>query len=163
MNRPLALHQITAMEASPAELVSIAAEAGCQSVCIFTHIPAVALPDGSESAPFPLVTQDNVAEVKERLQATGIKVENIEYFPVAPDGAIEDFRKGFQLGAELGARRAVVHIHDADDARAVDTLGRLADLAAEYDLSIGLEFMGITPACNSIQRAAWFVDQADRP
>ena len=55
--RSLGLHQITAMEASPAELVSIAADVGCQQVCVFTYVPAVALPDQSGAAAFPIVTE----------------------------------------------------------------------------------------------------------
>ena len=56
----------------------------------------------------------------------------------------------------------MTHVHDADDARAVDTLGRLGALAAEHGLRLGLEFMGLTPACASIERAAWFSEQVGR-
>ncbi len=162
MARPLALHQITAMEASPLELVSIAAAAGCQKVCIFTHVPAVGLPDQRGGAAFPLVTEALKPQMLARLRECDVTVGNIEFFPVAADVPIEHYRAAFALGAELGAERAVTHIHDAVDTRAIDTLGRLADLAAEYRLGLGLEFMGLTPACNSIARAAWFVDQVAR-
>jgi sugar phosphate isomerase/epimerase len=159
MVRPLALHQITAMEASPVELVTIAAAVGCQGICVFTHIPMIALPDQHGTAAFPLVTEDMKPQLLACLRDQGVTVGNIEFFPVAADVPVEQYRAAFALGAELGAARAVTHIHDAVDTRAVDTLGRLADLAAEYRLGLGLEFMGLTPACNSIARAAWFVDQ----
>lgn len=160
--RRLALHQITAMTASPLELVALAAETGCQQVCLFTHVPAAALPDASDPVAFPLVDRDNVGPLRRHLLDHGIGVGNIEFFPVVADGDIERYREGFALGALIGARRAVTHIHDDDDARAVDTLGRLCDLAADHDLRLGLEFMGLTPACASIQRGVWFVEQVGR-
>lgn len=162
--RELALHQITAMESSPAELVSLAAGAGCQKVCLFTHVPEAALPDGSAAAAaFPLVTRANLDMVKARMAETGVGVGNIEFFPITSAVAAETYREGFALGAELGACRAVVHIHDTDDVAAVASLQAVADLAAGYGLVLGLEFMGLTPPCNSVQRAAWFVDAAARP
>jgi len=164
MPRELALHQITAMEASPPELISIAATIGCSSVCIFTHIPESALPDGRSAATaFPLVTRQTLAEVKARMAETGVGVSNIEFFPIAADIPAETYREAFALGRELGAVRAVAHIHHPDDAGAVARMQEVADLAAEHGLGVGLEFMGLTPACNSVQRALWFVEAAQRP
>ena len=48
------------------------------------------------------------------------------------DEVLTAYREALALGAGLGARRAVAHIHDPDQSRAVDRLGQLADLAAEY-------------------------------
>jgi len=160
--RPLALHQITAMEAGPVELVSIAAATGCQGVCIFTHSPRSPLPGMTTSFAFPVVDQGNRDAMLERLADTGITVGNIEFFPIQEGLDLQVYRDGLALGGELGAQRAVTHIHDPDDARAVDTLGRLCDMAAGYGITLGLEFMGLTPACNSVQRAAWFVGQVGR-
>lgn len=163
MNRPLAIHQITVMDASPAELVAIAAAVGCQQVCVFTHIPAAAMPDGRKSSPFPLITRADAEEVKAALAKHGVGIGNIEFFPITPDLSVEIYREGLALGAELGAQRAVTHIHDTDDQRAIANLQALADMAAEYGLVLGIEFMGLTPACNSVERAAWFREQAGRP
>ncbi|UUZ62826.1 sugar phosphate isomerase/epimerase [Polaromonas sp. P1-6] len=159
MPRLLALHQITAMEAGPLDLVSIAAAVGCQQVCIFTHVPVAA----RLTSPFPVVTAQMKPQMLDRLREHHISVGNIEFFPVAEDVPVESYRAALALGAELGARRAVTHIHDLSDARAVQTLGQLADLVAEFGLTLGLEFMGLTPACNSLKRAAWFVEQVARP
>jgi sugar phosphate isomerase/epimerase len=96
------------------------------------------------------------------MKKTGVGVSNIEFFPISPDDEAESYRNSLALGAQLGANRAVVHIHHPDDDAAVERLRQVADLAAEYGLSLGLEFMGITPFCNSLQRALWFVEAADR-
>jgi sugar phosphate isomerase/epimerase len=152
----LALHQITAMEASPPELLSIAAEVGCSHACVFVHLP-------TPNVPFPAVTPEMVGEMRARMGATGVGVSNLEYFPLMADTDVADFRAPLDLGAELGAHRLVAHIHDPDDMRAAANLAALADLAAERGLQVGLEFMGLTPACNSIARAVRFVELAARP
>ncbi len=146
------------MDAGPVGLVSIAAEAGCDGVCIFTHIPA-----NVDKALFPVVDEGNKAELLKAMRDRDIAVSNVEFFPITADAEIADFCHGLALGAELGAARAVCHIHDTNSDRAVDTLGKLADLAAKYGLDLGLEFMGMTAGCRSLDHAAWFVDQVARP
>ncbi|NBC37408.1 TIM barrel protein [Novosphingobium sp. FSY-8] len=155
----LGLHQITANELAPVDLVKLAAQVGCEEVCLFTHIPAAALPGDDAPTLFPVVTRADVDELKSVLAAKGVGVGNVEFFPVTAGLDIDIYREGFEVAAAIGAQRAVTHIHDGNDARAVDTLGRLGSLAAEHGLRLGLEFMGLTPACASIERAAWFVEQ----
>jgi sugar phosphate isomerase/epimerase len=156
------LHQITVNDQGPAGLVEIAARLGCTDVCLFTHIPEAALPGDDAPTLFPVVGKANLALLQAALRDHDIMVGNIEFFPVRADGEIEIYREAFAMGAAIGAARAVTHIHDSNDGRAVDTLGRLCDLAAEYDLRLGLEFMGLTPDCASIQRGIWFVEQVGR-
>ena len=157
-NRSLSLHQITAMAAGPVGLVKIAAETGCDGVCIFTYLPRSAARSG-----FPAVTEASKGEMKSALAAHSVSVSNIEFFPVTENALLADMVPALALGAELGAKCAVCHVHDPVESRAVDTLGQLADLAASLGLNLGLEFMGITPGCRTIQQAAWFVDQVGRP
>src|SRR5579862_2758629 len=156
MPRPLALHQITAMEASPEELVSIAAAVGCDRVCIFVYSPAAGIS-------FPVVTRATKAAFLGRLRGEGVGVANLEYFPITAETDLDAYRAPLELGAELGACLAVTHVHDAEEDRAADTLGRFADLAAECGLAIGLEFMGLSPGCNSLARAVRLIDRIDRP
>lgn len=56
----------------------------------------------------------------------------------------------------------VTHIHDPDPLRATDCLGRFAELAGEYGLQLGLEFMALTPGCTSLAAAAGFVKRVGR-
>ena len=161
--RTAALHHLTVRTVAPAQLPAIAAAAGFREVCLFTHVPAVTLTgSGGASAPFPLVTAQNAPAVAAALREHGVGVINCEYFPVSATVPVGNYRDALALGAQLGARRAVTHIHDTDSSRAVDRLGQLADLAAEYGLGLGLEFMGLSPACNSIARAAWYARQVGR-
>lgn len=161
--RKLALHQITAMEASPIELVSIAAETGCSEVCIFVRSPLVPKKNGEMGPLFPTVFPDMKDAMLERLAACGVGIMNIEYFPVEADTDVETYREPLRFGAELGAVRAVAHFHDTDEARGLANFGRLCDIAAEYGLKVGLEFMGLSPGCNSLARAREILAKLDRP
>ncbi|MCK9563635.1 MAG: sugar phosphate isomerase/epimerase [Bacteroidales bacterium] len=161
--RPLGLHQITAMEAEPAELIEIAHAVGYREVCLFTHIPAIdsTTVEGSEPS-FPLVTTTNKKEVMARLKDLDISVANIEFFSIYAGLDVENFRPGLELGQELNARCAVTHVLDPDFSRAVDSLARLAEMASEYSLDVGLEFMGVSPPCNSIARAVEYMRSVNR-
>lgn len=161
MNTALALHHFTIADVTPLELVPIAAETGCGAVCVFVDSPE--LPASGEEIPklmFPVVTPAMQREMIERLRDYGVTVTNIEFFPLGADTVLENFRAKLALGAELGARLAVTHVHDPDTQRAIDTLARFGQLAAEFGLKAGLEFMGLSPACNSLQKAVSLVKQA---
>lgn len=161
MNTPLALHHFTIADVTPLELVPIAAETGCGAVCVFVDSPD--LPPRGDEAPkpmFPVVTAAIKREMIQRLKDYGVIVTNIEFFPLAADTNLEAFRSKLALGAELGARLAVTHVHDTDPQRAIDTLARFGQLAAEFDLNAGLEFMGLSPGCNSLDKAVSLVQQA---
>ena len=126
---------------------------------MFTHVPP-----GKPGKPpaFPLITRESLPEVRAALDRTGVVVSNIEFFPILGSVPAETYREAFALGQELGAARAVVHIHEPDDAVALARLQEVADLAAEHGLALGLEFMGLTPHCNSLERAVRFVTEARR-
>lgn len=161
MPRSLALHHLTARESSIVELVGFAAELGCEDVCLFAHAPRIPIP-GAAFTEYPCVTEPNLREVLAALRANSVGVGNIEFFPVTQDLDLDDYVGAFDLGAQIGARRAVTHIHDTEPSRALDRLGQLCDLAARFDLKLGLEFMGLTPACASIERARWYVENIGR-
>jgi len=155
--RTLGLHQITVMEADPIALIEIARGAGYGEVCVFTHIPAIGSTEANGKKPhFPLVTEANKQDVLAALDNRGIRVANAEFFSIFEGVDIESFRPGLELACELRARCVVTHVLDPDQLRAEDSLARLAELAAEYSLDVGLEFMGVSPACNSIAKAVHY-------
>lgn len=159
--RPLALHQLTALEAGPVGLVSIAEEIGCEQVCLFVHSPRAGRE--SEADAFPIVTRAVTRELKARLDGCGISVSNVDFFPLGRDVVVGDHRAALELGAELGARRAVAIVHDTVEERAVANLARLAELAAEVGLAVALEFMGLSPGCASLRRALQLVRRVGLP
>jgi sugar phosphate isomerase/epimerase len=123
---------------------------------VFTHIPI-------PNVPIEAIAPSQAPEILARVASTGVTVRNIEVFPLTANLDIESFRAPLELGAELGGERAVTIIHDTEPARAAENLARLCDMAAEYGMKVGLEFVGSSPVCASLDAAAGFVRQADKP
>ena len=135
MSNPISLHHVTVMEVSPAELISIAAELGCKHVCLFTHVAPEA------QGLFPC-NWDQAArrEVKSRCNDTGVSAYSLEYFDVFPGIDLDIYRKGLEVGAELGARCATTHVNDSDLSWAIDNFAKFCDIAAEFGISSSIEF-----------------------
>jgi len=153
----LGLHQMTALDADPVELVSIAAQTGCGEVSVFVQ----PLAPGDDS--MPLVNAENRAAFQQRLRETGVRVANIEAFMIVPGVDVESFRPALALGVELGARGATALVMDPDEARAAAALARLCDIAAEFDLRIAVEFLALAPVCNSLQAVSALLARVARP
>lgn len=154
MARVVSLHHLTALDATPAELVSIAHDLDCACVSLFTWVPPHA------RSRFPLLHDaSGVAEVRARLRDTGVRVCNLEVFPLAADTPLDTYRDAPALGADLGAMRATAHVQEADPARAADLFGTFCRLAAEYQLQVGLEFTSFS-AVRTLAAAAHIVRAA---
>lgn len=163
MQRTLVLHQITAMDVAPPAFARMAAEADCNQISVFTNCPETILPGQSAQLDFPTITRQMKREMQAALADHGVRINGVEYFPILADLDVDDYVPGLVLGGELGGSRAVTHIHDTDSARAVDSIGRLCELAAAQGLALGVEFTPMTKGCPSLERAAWFVNQVGRP
>lgn len=157
--RAIGLHQLTAMDVGPLELIEIAAECGYGAVSLFTHAPHVPIAGQEGKFVFPTVTQQMAQDVRARLDALGLAVINAEFFLLKPDADFAAYRAGLALGRSLGARHAVSHVFEPDKSRAVDLIGRFCDAAAQEDMIVALEFCPMTPGCKSMAEAAWFAEQ----
>lgn len=135
MARALSLHPLNALDARPTELIEIAGELGVMLVCLFTHVPEEA------AGRYPLVTAADVPAVADALAKAGVRLCNLEVFPLDRDGALDRLAAGLEVGAALGASKATAHIHDADgEQNAIDRFAAFADLAARHGIVAGLEF-----------------------
>ena len=162
MPRPIGLHQITAMDIGPVELIETAAASGYDQVSLFTNAPMVPIEGQEGKFRFPTVTPELQREVIERLDAHGLGVVNAEFFLMGSDVDLASYRPGLALGRALGARHAVSHVFEPDPARAVDIIGRFCDLAAAEGMIVALEFCQMTPGCKHLAEAKWFVEQVGR-
>lgn len=153
LRRPLGLHQITAMEATPLELISIARQVTCSEVCIFTHLPQLTPEPEDIESPFPVLTRSDLPEMKARLSDDGVTIANIEFFSLTPWMNFDAYTRGLELGAELSARCAVTHIMDPEPNRVRDHLSKLNEIAAGFNLKLAVEFMAMSPDCRSIGAA----------
>ena len=153
----IALHQLTALELSPVELVDLAAKVGCSHVGIFTSLPK------GIATRFPcVITPEHEAALAERLTATGVQVNNAEVFALREGVAIADYREGLARAARLGARVATVHVHEPGIMAGSDLLRAFADLAAEHGLRVALEFTSFS-AVRSLTSALQVLDHLQHP
>ncbi len=150
----LSLHQLTALDAAPLSLIEIAASLGCQSVCLFTHVP-----DAARHI-YPMVGPDQADAVRAALTQANVSASNLEVFPLDGETDPEAFETGLAVGAALGATRATAHIHNADLTMAAERFAAFCDQAARHGIDAGLEFNGFSgvrdaaTAANIVRRAA---------
>lgn len=131
----LSLHQLTALDASPRELIAIASRLSVDAVCLFTHVPEVA------RGRYPQVESDDAAALRRALDAAGVGIANLEVFPLDQGGARHDLDRGLALGAALGASRATAHLHAvSSEQEAIDRFAEFAGRAAAFGIVAGLEF-----------------------
>lgn len=128
--RRLGLAALTCIELAPQELVSAAAAAGYDSVGLRL------IPVADQVLP-----RFDPRETERRLADTGIGVLDVEVFRLEPDTRVADFEPVMAAAARLRASEILVHGADPEEARLVDSFGRLCDLAARYGLAANLEPM----------------------
>src|SRR3546814_20358052 len=81
----LSLHHLTALDATPAELATIAGRLECQHITLFTHVPEQA------RAMFPCVMPDDVPALSDALASANVSLCNLEVFPLDQDGGLGRF------------------------------------------------------------------------
>jgi len=151
---PLSLHQLTALDAAPAELIAIAGALECPYVCLFTYVPERA------RGVYPMVSAEDVPMIAALLAQHGVSVCNLEVFPL-DGGDMADFESGLSVGAALGATRATVHIHEADHATAVARFATFCNRAGAHGITAGLEFNAFSGVAD-VNAAAAIVRDAGR-
>ena len=150
MTRRIGLAALTVLELPAAEQVTVAAQAG------YTHVGLRLIPVAGQTLP-PF----DVGEVERRLADTGVRVLDLEVFRLAPETRVADFEPALAVAARLGASDLLVHGADPDEARLVENLGRLCDLAARYRLAANIEPMPWVEI-SSVATARRVLDQAAR-
>jgi len=135
----VAISPPTLPDTPPLEYVEAAAAAGYDAVGLrLARSPLFAFYPVVGNAPL-------IRELKLILASSGLSVLDILTFYLQPTTDIEAFAPALELGAELGARYALVAGDDADWARLRGNMGRFCDLAAQFGISAALEFAVIRP------------------
>jgi sugar phosphate isomerase/epimerase len=80
-------------------------------------------------------------DVKRCIADAGLKVHDVLSFYLEPATDIAAYRAPLELGAELGARYALVIGDDPDWARLCGNFARFCDLAAPFGIKAGVEFV----------------------
>ena len=142
----VSLAALTVLDAGPVGQIEAAAAAGFDHVGLRLQ-PLVA---GDRT-----IVGDAAAEraVAEALARTGIGVLEIGVFPIRPETRVEDWGATLAFSHRIGARFIVCPVEDADEARRVETLQRLAALAETCALDVLIEFNPYS-ACRTLAEAA---------
>lgn len=155
--RELSLAHLTVLEATPPELVAVAAAAGFRQVGIRLYAtPSVGVPpyDMLGDTPMLRVTQARLAE-------TGVSVLDVEFLRFEPEIA-QGIPEGFlEAGARLGARHVLVMSTEPLEARTLERFCELCDRAHQYNLQVCLEF-AIYTGVRTLADAARLVKQSAR-
>lgn len=123
------IDHLTMLDVSPPELVTVAREAGFDSVS-----PRVASSTPSE-VPWPMTTgSPMLEETVRRLDDTGIRVLAVEVVRIGPGTKREEYEPVLEVGAQLGARYVTVNSDDPNLERAGETFAVLTAVARSYGL-----------------------------
>jgi sugar phosphate isomerase/epimerase len=135
----VALSPTTLPDTPPLEYVEAAAAAGYDAIGLRLA--------RSPLFPFHPVTGNAALsrELKRALDASGLGVLDILSFYLQSSTDVDSFAASLELGADLGARFALVAGDDADWARLRDNLARFCDLAGRFGMAAAVEFAVIRP------------------
>jgi sugar phosphate isomerase/epimerase len=151
MKRAIGLAALTVLELPHHEQVSAAAQAG------YSHVGLRLIPVAGQ----PVIHALDAAEVERRLADTGVRVLDVEVFRLMPQTNVGEFEAVMATAQRLGAAELLVHGADSNEARLIETFGRLCDLAAGYGLSANLEPMPWVDVSN-LAKAMRILDGAAR-
>ncbi|WP_116131414.1 sugar phosphate isomerase/epimerase [Tropicimonas sp. IMCC34043] len=150
-SRIVSVSHLTALEASPEDFIDHAAAAGFNAVGLRINPPA------HTADRWPVAGDPGRARaLRTRADDAGIRIFEVETFSIWPDFDIEKLLPGLEAGAVMGASMMVCAGIDDDEPRMIDSFGQLADRAAGFGLSVGIEFMPFRPmATLASARRVW--------
>lgn len=151
------LAHLTALKCTPPELTHLAASAGYDYVG-FRTIP-LGLPNEPD---YRLTNPALLAELKTALRRTGMKALDIELARIVDGVDVSTYVPEMEAAAELGIQQAVSSVWTADRSYAVDSLGRLCELAAKISVTINLEFVTWT-SVGTLRDAVSLIRELNQP
>jgi len=139
VQRLLSVAHLTALEATPSELIAGAAGAGLDAVGLRIIAPR----PGDIVAP----VADNpqmIRELRAELGARNIQLNDIEAIIIREDTDFEVHEAALSAGAELGAAHVIANMYVEEPVQAAEQYAKLCDLAARYELCVALEFIPLS-------------------
>lgn len=144
MSRLYSLSYMT-VEARPPKMIELAAEAGYDLAGV-RMMPAVA---GGQA--FPLMDDPSMLrETMRRIDDTGVGVLDVEIARIDGVNTVDLWLPMLEASAKIDAQTIVVAGDDPDEKRLTETFGALCDAAAQFRLSVNLEFTPWTALNNAV-------------
>lgn len=157
MARKFSLAYLTIPGTDPVTQIRIAREAGYDCVSLRTipmHLPG-------EPEFLPQKDPALFDAIAGALKAYDMPLMDIELARVRPDLDINEYRPAFETAAKLGATDVLGSVWTRDRAWYTDTAGKIADMAAEFDLNYNIEFLPWAGVRN-LQSAVDLIDDLGR-
>jgi sugar phosphate isomerase/epimerase len=155
--RPLTLGWLTLLEAPPAEVVRAAAEASFDAV-------SLRITGRTPDDPHPIVVGNPAAlrDLRAELDASGLPLSSASIYHLYPDIALDLVLPALEASAALGAKTVVVTCMDPDEARWTEFAAACCDRAADFGLTLALEFVPYSEA-RTLEQGARIVRAAAQP
>lgn len=143
MANELSLANLTVADAGPLELLDAAAAAGFDSVNMWlVPPPAMAAFTVKCGATKPVVGDpEMIRAINARIAHTGVEIFEASCGWMAPDFDPPATERALDTMAQIGTRRVSIVGWDGERARLIANLAALCGRAAEYDITVTLEFM----------------------
>ena len=143
MRRALSLAALTVLEVSPAEQVRIAARCG------YSHVGLRLVPATPGEPHVPIMAEAaKRRELRAVLSGEGVGVLDVEIVRLTEIIDWSMIEAVCACSEEFGASRLLVADNDPDPVRSKDSLARMAELGAHYQVMPHLEFMPWTCSPN---------------
>jgi sugar phosphate isomerase/epimerase len=133
------LAYLTVVNTPPAEMAYMAANAGYDFISlrpIYMGLP--------EEPNYSLATNPSLLrETRRAMRSSGIKLLDIELARIADGIDPIQYEAEMEVAAELGAKHVLSSIWTDNHEAAVQKFAKLCDIAAQYDLTVDLEYVPI--------------------
>lgn len=152
------LAHLSALACTPPELTYMAADAGYDFVSFRT------IPLGLPGEPDYRLAHNHglLRELKTAFDRTGIRGLDIELARIVDGIDVGSYLPEMEAAAELGVRQVVSSVWTSNRAHAIDSLGKLCDLAASVGVTINLEFV-TWAGVGTLQEAVAIIRDLNQP
>ena len=137
------IDHLTMLDVSPPDLVTIAGEAGFDSIS-----PRVAAASPDEEPWSMTPGSPMLEETARRLDDTGVRVLAVEVIRIGPETTRADYEPALEAGARLNARYLTVNGDDPEVERACETFTALVEAARDYRIQPLIESIPYTQVSN---------------
>jgi sugar phosphate isomerase/epimerase len=135
----LSLAHLTVLDAHPLELIDAASAGG------FNAIGLRIVPPMPNDSMVPVVGDEAlIRELLAKMKGVGLRVLDVETVWIGPDIDVEALMPAMAVAQRLGARNLLTMGNDPDEGRFTANFAHLCEVAARFDLRVGLEFAAYT-------------------
>lgn len=131
------LDHLTVVDATPTEVVKVAEATDFSAVCLFMESMA-ALPRMPQFSLYDSTISQR--ELRKQLDGSGVGLSVAYPFTLSRRSELNDFRRGLECAAYLGARFANALVYDREPERRLEQFASFCALADEFGLGVVLEF-----------------------